>query len=128
VVLPLGISKRQGLRLIEEYRAYITVGLIFLLLFNAGVTLALARDDGLSPVQKSVQIVVVWVLPFIGGVLMLALVGSHHTRDELRSMAPFPFYLAGRPHLKTPVAPNPIEGHGAEGSCGGGIEAGGDSD
>ena len=114
--------------MIEEYRVQIAIGVIVLLVLNAGVTLALARDDGLSPLQKSFQIFVVWALPILGGVLMLALVGSHHTRDELKSMAPFPFYLAGRPHLKTPVAPNPIDGHGTEGSCGGGIEAGGDSD
>ena len=109
----------------EDYLVRILIAVVFLVVLNVSVSLAIVRDDGLSSLQKFIQILVVWVLPFLGGVLMLALVGSQHTRDKLRSMVPFPFYLAGNPE---PGTPNPFDHQGTEGSCGSDFEFSGDGD
>ncbi|MEQ9566369.1 MAG: hypothetical protein RLN85_11245 [Pseudomonadales bacterium] len=72
---------------------FLIAGATFLA-FNLVVTWALIRDDGATVFQKSLQFFVIWLLPVLGGALILALVGSHHTRAEMRSMVPFPFTAA----------------------------------
>lgn len=96
-----------------------------LLFFNLGVTWALLRDDGATILQKLFQFFVIWLLPVLGGGFILALVGSHHTRAEMKSMVPFPFYLAAAgPNIansggnQTMTADFPVETGGGEGACG----------
>ena len=103
----------------DDLLPYVLAGIALVLVFNLGVTLALIRDDGVTSLQRTVHALVIWLIPILGGALILALVGSHHTKDEMKSMVPFPFYLAGVPHPKTPYGSNPIDGGGGEGSCGG---------
>ncbi len=111
--------------LLEDYPIQLFSAGLLLLLLNGIVTLAISRDDGLSPPQKLAQILIVWILPFLGSLAMLALVGSYHTRDEMKSMVPFPFYLAG---YRDPETPNPFDHHGTEGSCGSGTGFSADGD
>ena len=96
-----------------------------LLVLNLGVTWALIRDDGATVLQKVFQFFVIWLLPVLGGALILALIGSHHTREEMKSMVPFPFYLAAAsPNIastggnQTMAADYPVENGGGEGTCG----------
>ena len=111
--------------LLEDYPLQMLLAGLLILLFNGIVTIAISRDDGLSPPQKFAQILIVWILPFIGSLAMLALIGSYDTQDEMKSMVPFPFYLAG---YRDPKTPNPFDHHGTEGSCGGGAGFSGDGD
>ena len=100
-------------------------GLVLLLLFNLGVTWALIRDHGVTVPQKFGQTLIIWLLPVVGGVLILSLVGSHHTRAEMKSMVPFPFYLAAaKPYQEHKHRDSvgsgdyPAESSNAEGVCG----------
>ncbi len=74
-----------------------------LLVLNLVVTTGLVRDAGLSIGQRFGQAVIVWLLPFLGALLILFVQGMSHTRDEMKSLVPFPFYLAGY----NKVRPNP---------------------
>lgn len=103
---------------------FLIAGAIFLV-FNLVVTWALIRDDGTTVFQKSFQFFVIWLLPVLGGALILALVGSHHTRADMRSMVPFPFYLAApKPKAassgrnETMAADYPVDSGGGDGACG----------
>lgn len=105
--------------------SYVLFALGVLLVFNIGVTWALARDYGVTLPQKLGQTLVIWLLPVVGGVLILSLVGSHHTRAEMKSMVPFPFYLAApKPYEENKNRDNlgsgdyPAERSDAEGVCG----------
>lgn len=111
--------------LLEDYPLQMLIAGLSLLLLNGIVTLAVSRDEGLSASQKIAQILIVWVLPFFGGIAMLALVGSYHTREQMKSMVPYPFYLAG---YRDPKTPNPFDHHGTEGSCGSDAGFSGDGD
>ena len=63
--------------------------------FNLIVTMAVVREVGLQTIQKILQTILVWVLPVIGGSIVLAMQGQNHTRDEMKKLVPFPFYLVG---------------------------------
>ena len=96
-----------------------------LFIFNLGVSWALIRDDGATTLQKVFQFFVIWLLPLLGGGFILSLIGSHHTRAEMKSMVPFPFYLAApNPYVsssggnQTMTADYPVESGGGEGACG----------
>ena len=103
--------------LFEDYPLQFAVAVMILLTLNSVATLAVSRDDGLSPVQKFVQVLIIWTLPFLGGLAMLSLVGSYHSREEMRSMVPFPFYMVG---YRESEHPNPFDNEGTEGTCGDG--------
>ncbi len=101
------------------------IALAVLGVFNLGVTWALIQDHGVTPAQKFGQTLVIWLLPVVGGILILSLVGSHHTRAEMKEMVPFPFYLAAadareenknRDNLGS--GDYPAERSDAEGVCG----------
>lgn len=97
-------------------------------LFSLVVSIGLARDSSLSTGQKLWQMLVAWLIPFVGGALMLAWQGHHHPRAEMKSLVPFPFYLAGYRDTSDKMNPDRY-GHddgvsgfspgGGEGSCGG---------
>ncbi len=112
--------------ILEELHPAVLVAGAVLLVFNLVVTWGLIRDDGATLFQKFCQFFVIWLLPLLGGAFILSLIGSHHTRAEMKSMVPFPFYLvAGNPHTsssggnQTMTADYPVESGGGEGACGG---------
>lgn len=72
-----------------------------LVVFNLIIVRSLWLDDGLSKAQKLAQGLLIWLLPLFGGSIVLAMQGQNHSRAEMTSLAPFPFYLVGyvdRPH------------------------------
>ncbi|MEO1201077.1 MAG: hypothetical protein AAFX10_00125 [Pseudomonadota bacterium] len=69
--------------------------LVVLLVFNLIISQGVIRDGGLTAFQKSAQVVLLWLLPFLGGLVVLSMQGMNHTRSEMRELLPFPFYLAG---------------------------------
>jgi hypothetical protein len=69
--------------------------LSLLVLLNLVVMIGVWRDSGLSGFQKSGQTLLIWLLPAIGASIVLAFLGQNHTRDEMRSLVPFPFHMVG---------------------------------
>jgi hypothetical protein len=69
--------------------------LSLLVLLNLVVMIGVWRDSGLSSFQKSGQTLLIWLLPAIGASIVLAILGQNHTRDEMRSLVPFPFHMVG---------------------------------
>lgn len=67
------------------------------LVFYAVVALILTRgviaDPGLSGFQKIAQTMIIWLIPVIGMSVVLLMQGNSHTRDEMKRLVPFPFYL-----------------------------------
>jgi hypothetical protein len=72
---------------------YIFLGLLAVL--NLVVMVGVWRNPGLSGFQKFGQSILIWLLPVIGASIVLAFLGQNHTRDEMRSLVPFPFYMVG---------------------------------
>lgn len=66
-----------------------------LLIVNLIVTVGVLRDAGLSALQKTVQLLIIWILPVIGAALVLFFLGQNHTRAEMRSLVPSPFHMVG---------------------------------
>ncbi len=58
------------------------------------LTRGLLVDSGLSVFQKIAQAVIVWLIPVFGMSVVLLMQGNNHTRAEMKSLVPFPFYLA----------------------------------
>jgi len=54
-------------------------GLIFLALANLYVSVKVYRDEGLTATQKALQTLIVWMLPFAGGLLVFMI----HRSDEV---------------------------------------------
>lgn len=69
------------------------VAALFLLALNIAVTFGIYGDETITRAQKTAHIVAVWLLPIIGGVLVLGFLASHHSRQELKQLVPFPFYM-----------------------------------
>jgi len=94
--------------------------LVVCLLFNLVVTWSLIHDDGLSAKQKIYQTLLTWIVPIIGGSVVLAMQGQNHSRQELKSILPFPFYLVGHvDHASNPFKTGGSDGaEYSEGSCG----------
>ena len=86
----------------------------FVVVLNLVVTVGLIRDDGVTNLQKVAQAMLVWLLPIVGAGIVLAVIGSHHTKDEMKSLVPFPFYLAAY-QKRDSGGPTNIEA----GTCGG---------
>lgn len=78
-----------------DWTAPVLVALTAYGAFNLVVTCSLIRDDSLDAAQKVAQILIIWLVPFIGGGIILAFQGHHHPRQEMKSLVPFPFYLVG---------------------------------
>ena len=97
------------------------------LLFNLIVTRGLLLDDGLTGKQKLIQALVSWLVPIIGGCVVIVMQGQNHTRSEMKALMPFPFYLVG--HMERPTNPfksasssvtaEDQDRSSGEGSCGG---------
>lgn len=97
------------------------------LLFNLVVTRGLLLDDGLTGKQKLIQALMSWLIPIIGGCVVIVMQGQNHTRSEMKALMPSPFYFVG--HEQRPT--NPFKSPGSsvasedqdwssgEGSCGG---------
>ena len=64
-------------------------------LFGLIVTRSILKDDALYMRQKVMQIALVWLVPFFGGLLVLTMQGNSYSRAEMRRFVPFPFYLLG---------------------------------
>jgi len=96
-----------------------------IILFNVIVTRTLILDAGTTAVQKLFQACLIWLIPVLGGTLILYLIASHHDRAEMANLAPWPFYLvAVPPHREVEdgvgsSADNVAEGACGEGGCGG---------
>ena len=97
----------------------VAVGVVVLL--NIIVTIGLVRDDGTTPFQKSVQGLMIWIVPFLGAGIILTVIGSHHDREEMKSLVPFPFYLAAYRKPEGRESPNADPAGGVvDGTCGAG--------
>ncbi len=92
---------------------------VFLLL-DAIVTRALLRDSNITTAQRIFQIAFVWLVPFVGAIAVYFVLAYHHTKEEMRSLLPFPFYLIYR----EPIEPGGYGeiGGDLEGSCGGDLD------
>lgn len=94
--------------------------LAFLIVLNVIVSRGVLLDDGLTWIQRILQILIVWILPIIGSAIVLLMQGQSHSRSEMRSLVPFPLYFVG--YDKPLGGPDQKYGEGgaenSEGSCG----------
>lgn len=108
-----------------EFRPVLLAVAAAVVIFNAVVTRALILDVGTTALQKVFQGVLIWLLPVLGGTLILYLIASHHDRAEMASLAPWPFYMTAahcerkNPDATLSSADKVAEGACGEGSCGG---------
>ena len=58
---------------------------------NALGTLAARYDGTLNPFQRKAQIIIVWLVPFLGASLILYLVAQHSPEAMPRKWVPWPF-------------------------------------
>ena len=95
------------------------VAIALLIILNLAVSRGITRDSTITVPQKCAHVLAVWILPLLGGIFALAFLATHHSRRELKSIVPFPFYLAA-PDTRvdyptsSSASPNDI----AEGVCG----------
>lgn len=125
------LTSRKRLSTIVEVRAkliieisgkpvLITLGVyvVIMLIITRGIVI----DSGLTVLQKFFQILIIWLIPVIGASLVLAMQGNNYTRTEMRSLVPFPFYLAGyskpRDGSLTSAAQDGAGDGCGEGACG----------
>ena len=83
-----------------------------LIVLNVIVTAGVLRDRGLSPLQKTGQSALVWLLPLAGACVVLVFLGHNNTRAEMRSLVPPPFHMLGYERREREYHDPP------EGSCG----------
>lgn len=67
---------------------YVVVGLI--------ITRGIVVDAGLTVFQKVAQTLIIWLVPVFGMCVVLLMQGNNHTRSEMKSLVPFPFYLVAQ--------------------------------
>ena len=103
----------------------VLIALGMLGLFNLVISIGVMRDSGLTPLQKFLQVTMAWLIPVMGGLIVLVIQASHHTREEMKSLVPYPFYMAAvdvsgpnRNRDEYGSADYPVEGSCGEGSCG----------
>ena len=58
--------------------------------------IGLFRDASLTTFQKISQFIIALLIPVIGPALILCVIVSSHSREELKAILPFPFYYFGR--------------------------------
>ncbi len=68
--------------------------------FNLIISRGVIKDAGINPRQTLAQILLTWLVPIVGACIVLAMLGQHHTREEMRTLVPFPFYFAGYTKLR----------------------------
>ncbi len=61
------------------------------------ITRGVILDSGLSALQRTIQVIIIWLIPAVGMCIVLLLQGYSHTREEMKRLVPFPFYLAANP-------------------------------
>jgi ABC-type iron transport system FetAB permease component len=65
-------------------------------------TIAARFDSTLDPFQKKAQIIIVWLIPFIGASLIIFLVNQHSPEVIPRNLIPWPFknLIFGKPRAR----------------------------
>jgi ABC-type iron transport system FetAB permease component len=65
-------------------------------------TIAARLDSTLDPFQKKAQIIIVWLIPFIGASLIIFLVNQHSPEVIPRNLIPWPFknLIFGKPRAR----------------------------
>jgi hypothetical protein len=89
--------------------AYVLIALI--------LTRGVIADSGLSVFQKIAQTMIIWLIPVFGMCVVLVMQGNNHTRAEMKSLVPFPFYLAA-PAVKSDGSLSSPAQDGAADYCG----------
>ncbi len=77
-----------------QYLFLALLGIIVIL--NVIVTRGLLRDPSVSTVQRTIQCLLIWLLPLVGVLGVYGVMAHHHTKDEMKIMFPFPFNLIYR--------------------------------
>jgi hypothetical protein len=55
-----------------------------MILLDIVATVLLARSDVATPLQKALQLIFIWVVPFIGAIIVVALLRETHSVGKLR--------------------------------------------
>lgn len=78
---------------------FLTFAIVIWLWLNVLATLAVRYDKELSSFQRKAQMIVVWVVPFIGAGIILRIVYDHKPDAIPRSWIPFGFrnLIYGKP-------------------------------
>jgi hypothetical protein len=65
----------------------VIVALVFLglaVLLNFVATIMLSRSDFETPIQKVLQYSFIWIIPFVGSIIVIAVMKSAHSHDKSR--------------------------------------------
>lgn len=73
----------------------ISIALFVYLVFVLIVTRSVLKDSGLTGAQKTLQVVLVWIIPVLGPCAVLGFQGLSHSREEMKTLVPSPFHLVG---------------------------------
>ena len=114
------VDESVSLMELSSIHPLLVIGIGVLVLVNVVVTVGLIKDVGTTPFQKVAQGFIIWLIPFLGAGVILAVIGSHHSQKEMQSLVPFPFYLAAyqKPDWRESPSAEGSGGSPAEGSCG----------
>jgi len=70
------------------------IALIFIAVYlwmNLVATISLCRDGGIEPFQRYAQILLIWLIPYVGSALILFLMVQISPDKIPRKMVPWPF-------------------------------------
>jgi len=81
------------------------------------LTRGVVADSGLSVFQKIAQTIIIWFIPVLGMSVVLLMQGNNHTRAEMKTLVPFPFYLVAPAVQRDGSLSSPVQ-DGAGDYCG----------
>ena len=107
-------ERRPGaVKILENVAKPALIALVVYAIVAVIVTRGVILDPGLSVFQKIAQAMIVWFIPVLGMSAVLLMQGNSHTRAEMKSLVPFPFYLVAPAKLGDgSLSPHPQDGAG----------------
>ena len=87
---------------------FIWLPLAVWLWLNVVATIAVSRDLTLEPIQKVVQLAIVWAIPLMGATLFISLSHKHSPESLPRWLIPWPLksLLLGKPRVRPGYGPD----------------------
>ena len=67
-----------------QYSIISEIAFVFFALFNCFISIKVLMDSGLTTIQKFLQILIAWIFPIVGGIVVILV----HWEDEKRPTGP----------------------------------------
>ena len=92
-VIILGIMIPRATRITGDLELPFVIALGIYVMIGLIITRGITADSGLTILQKLIQTLIIWLIPVFGMCVVLLMQGNNHSRAEMKSLVPFPFYL-----------------------------------